>query len=547
MFSDLSGGRFHWIDWAILAAYIAGSTWLGKRLAGRQQTVRDFFLGGRQLPWLAVCGSIVASEISGVTFVSLPVLSWKPGGDLTYLQLWIGYFVARVVIGYVFVPVFYRREIYSPYQYIGERLGPAADRTTTALFFLGAFLAQGARLYLAALVLDAITDMGIPQAIALLGAVSIVWTCIGGINTVIWTDVIQFGILFLGAIATLAAVVLTVPGGAAEVVRAADEAGKLRVFNLSADPTIPLTLWAALIGGTVQNLASHGTDQMMAQRLFCCRDERAARKAIVGSSVAVILAAVMLAVGLGLHAFLLREPLSSGEAAKVAEKRDYLLPIFILREMPTGVKGLLFAAIFAAATATSTLAAMSQTALMSFYTPFLKREPSQRHLLIVSRLFILLAGVLLSGGALLCSRIRKDVFDLAMQMSTYTYGPLLGAFLLAVLPLRRDARGLLWAVPTAVLLCFALDWREVTWARIGAAAGLGAVALTAGVALRREPGKALIAWAAAGLVAALDLAVPPQRLQIAWPWLLPIGASVTLGLGIALGRKRLEAPERASV
>jgi SSS family transporter len=531
---------FHWIDWAILAAYIVGSTWLGSALAGKQQTIRDFFLGGRQLPWLAVCGSIVASEISGVTFVAVPINSWKDGGSFAYLQLWLGYFVARAVIGYWFVPAFYRREIYSPYQFMGEQLGPAVDRVTTGLFFLGGFLAQGARLYLAALVLDAITDMGIPQAIVLLGAVSVVWTWIGGINTVIWTDVIQFGILFVGAVATLVAVVSAVPGGAAEVLRAAPPE-KFRVFDLSTDPTIALTLWAGLIGGAIQNLASHGTDQMMAQRLFCCRDERAARKAIVGSSVAVLLAVLMLAVGVGLYAYTQHRPLSGADAAKVAERRDYLLPIFILREMPMGVKGLLFAAIFAAATATSTLAAMGQTALMSFYVPFLKKQPDDRHLLRMSRVFILAAGALLCAGALVCSTIKKDLFDISMSMPTYTYGPILGIFLLALLPTGRDARGLLWAVPIAVVLVFALDWRKLDWAPPAAIAVLSAVALSAAVLLWREPEKLALALAAAALVAWLALSPPPAK-PLAWPWLYPIGAAVTFGLGWALGRKRLAAP-----
>ncbi len=534
------------LDGAILAAYIAGSTWLGSLLAGKQQTIRDFFLGGRRLPWLAVCGSIVASEISGVTFVSIPASSWSPGGNFTYLQLWIGYFLARAIIGYVFVPAFYRREIYSPYQFMGERLGPAADRAATGLFFLGGFLAQGARLYLAALVLDAITGMGLVGAIFLMGAVSVVWTWIGGISTVIWTDVVQFAVLFLGAAAALAAVLLQVPGGVDEAVRAAAAADKFRVFDLRTDPTIPFTLWCGLIGATFQNLASHGTDQMMAQRLFCCRDERAARKAILGSCVAVLLAALMLAVGLGLHAYFLRKPLNPAETARVQDRIDYIFPIFIMREMPVGAKGLLFAAIFAAATATSTLAAMAQTALMTFYKPALKKEASERHLLLASRVLVLAAGVILCGAAVMCREIRRypDVLNLALAMSTYTYGPLLGIFLLALLPVRRDARGLLWGVPFSLLLLLALDWQHLAWVR---AVVLPAVILLCAAAvpvLRREWPRLFWVLAAAALVLA---AAYLDHRKLAWPWLLPIGTLFTLGLGIVLGRKRLAAPGPPSV
>jgi Na+/proline symporter len=364
----------------------------------------------------------------------------------------------------------------------------------------------------------------------------------------VWTDVIQFAILFIGGIVALVAVFLAVPGGVPEVIDVADAAKKFRVFDLSTDPTIPFTLWCGVFGTTFLTLGSHGTDQMMAQRLFCCRDERGARKAVIWSSVGVLLSLMMITVGMGLFAYFKRFPLEAADAAKVKDHVDYIFPIFILRALPVGVKGLLFAAIFAAATATSTLSAMGQTALMSFYRPLLKREPSERHLLLVSRILILLAAIVLCGSAVMCTQIRQypDILNLALAMAAYTYGPVLGVFLLALLPINRDARGLLWAVPVAVLFIFAITWHHHSWARIAAIAGAAAVAARAVPWLRGEWPKHLWVFAGAALVLGAAIGMLPsgglwRPVDLAFPWLYPIGTVLTLGLGYLLGRPRARA------
>ena len=551
-------GGLTWIDWAILGAYIGGSTWLGAKLAGRQQTIRDFFLGGRRLPWIAVCGSIIATEISGVTFVGVPATAFKAGGNFTYLQLAIGAVLARVIIGFWFTPVFYRKEIYSPYQFMGQKLGPATDRVTTGLFFLGGFLAQGARIFLAALVLDAITDVGIVTAVVMISAISIAWTWIGGVNTVVWTDVIQFIVLVLGAGIALVAVLLKVPGGISEVVEVGAAAGKFKVFDLSTDPTIAFTLWAGVIGATFLGLGSHGTDQMLAQRLFCCRDERAARKAVLWSGVGQILALVMLFVGVALFAFYQTHALAAPDQAKVDQRVSYILPIFILRELPIGLRGVIFAAIFAAAASsgTSVLSAMGQSALMTFYRPFLKKEPGEKHQLFMSRVFILIAGVVLCGAAIVCARIEQygDILNLALAMATYTYGPTLGIFLMALFRTGRDSRGLLWAVPYSLSLTVALTWQHVEGMRYAVLGAVAILILVEAWVLRRELPRLLLVLAAAALVLFVTFAKPvtggdgmPTYFKLAWPWLFPLGTLVTLGLGVALGRKKLEAAEAPPV
>ncbi len=542
-------GTFHWVDWGVLLLYVFGTSWLADRLAGKGQTVRDFFLGGRKLPWYAVSGSIVASEVSGVTFVSVPLTAFT--GDYTYMMLAIGSVLARFVIAGWLVPAYYRHEIYSPYEFMGRRLGPEVDRLATVIFFVGSFLAQGARLYLAAMVLNAITHMGIVWAVLLIGAISVVWTWLGGINSVVWTDVVQFVVLFVGGVVALGAVIAVVPGGLPEILRQGLEDGKFRIVDLTLDRTTAYTLWCGILGSTFLTMSSHGTDQNMAQRLFCCKDERDARKAILWSSVSQVLPLLMLTVGVGIYVYFKRNPMSAGESELFRENKNNLFPIFILKAMPVGVKGLLFAAIFSAATATGTLAAMAQTALTTFYKPFFGKGASEAHLIRVSRFLVLVAAAGLCGTALLVSSIKDypNLLDLALAMAGYTYGAMLGILLLALLPLGRDARGLYWGVPFSMLLIFALNWQQESWGRWIVALGTEALSAWAAIALRREPFKLGWVLLAAGAVLAVALMWLPngEPFKLAFPWHYPIGAAVTLGLGIALGRKRLATAGEASV
>ncbi len=224
--------QFTWIDWLVVAAYLAFTTWLGAKKAGRQATIRDFFLGGRRLPWWAVSGSIVATEVSALTFVSVPWVVFQPGGNLTYLQLGvIGSTLARIIIGYVLVPAYYEREIYSPYDYMGHRLGTSVRSMTSLLFVLGGLLGQSARIYLTALVISVVlqdqlaalsTWLGgneLVWAIIILAGVSIAWTLIGGITTVIWTDVLLFLVFLIGAALALGTIVFALDGGIVQLFR----------------------------------------------------------------------------------------------------------------------------------------------------------------------------------------------------------------------------------------------------------------------------------------------------------------------------------------
>lgn len=538
-------GSMHWLDWAVLFAYIAGTSWFADRLADRKQTIRDFFLGGRKLPWWAVSGSIVASEVSGVTFVAIPAIAFAQGGNYTYMMLAFGSILARFLIGYFLIPAFYRHEVYSPYELMGLKLGPRVTRAASGLFMVGAILGQGARLFLAAIVLDAITGMGTLLAIILLSIIGIVWTWIGGITSVVWTDVVQFVMIVLAATAAIVAVVATVPGGVQGIVEAGRAAGKFQLWNFSVDPRSEFTFWCGIFGFTFLTLGSHGTDQMTAQRFFCCHGPKEARRAVLWSSVAMLIPLMMLTVGVGLYAYYRAVPPTAAEAAKLATRPDYIFPLFILRAMPMGIKGLFFASIFSAATQTAAIAAMAQTAL-GFYRGARRHAPeSDAHLVKMSRLFIVLSGVAICLMALVCSQIRQypDLFRLAMNMASYTYGAMLGILLLSLLPGRRDARGLVWGVPFTLLLVFALQWQQHGWARWTVAAATVALVVGTLPLLRRELAKVPWVFLGAAVVlyatyAKVSVGGTMQPIKLAFPWTFPLGTALTLALGLALASRR---------
>jgi SSS family solute:Na+ symporter len=554
---EMPHAHFTVTDWIVVAWYLLLTTLIGARLAGRQATIRDFFLGGRKLPWWAVCGSILATEVSAVTFISVPALSFAAGGDFTYLQLALGSILARVVIGFWFVPAYYQREIYSPYQFIGQRLGAGVEPAVTGLFMLGALLAQGVRVYLTALVLQIVTGVDLVWSIWLIGAFAVTWTLLGGITTVIWTDVIQFIVLFVGACLALAWAIGSTPGGGEAVLDIASEAGKFRMWNLSLDPSQAYTLWAGLFGVTFLNLAAFGTDQVMAQRMLCCRGPREARRAIIVSSAGVLVAALMLLVGVGLFAYFAYYPIGEAGEWLVEDRPDRIFPIFIVQVLPAGISGLVVAAIFAAAISTldSTLAALAQTTVTTLYLPWQRRRgrPTEETagVLAASKLLVIVWGAALCGVAtgLITVRAYRHLIDLALAITAFTYGGLLGALLLALLPFRRDGRGLLWGIPASVLAVLALQVRGPAGIVI-VVAGSAILLVTAWRAAWPSARAVAVSSGVLAAIPTLCLWAEPTfsgwRLDLAYPWYFPIGTLTALLLGWALGRPTANPPPAAS-
>lgn len=590
----------HWVDWLILVGYVAGVSWLGVRLAGRPRTMNEFFRGGDRLPWPAVSASIIATTISAVTFVGVPAIAYNPaGGNLTYLQLGlIGGLLSRAIVAGVLVPAYYRRRVYSPYDYMEQRLGGGVRAVTTALFSLGGLLAQSARVYLTAMILELVLAVplqhlqaytGLPPfagAVLLIGVIAVAWTLLGGIATVVWTDALLFGVFVIGALAALGLILLRLDGGAAEYLAVGAEFHKFELFNFTSalSLTEPYTLAAAGFAVVIGNVGVYGTDQLLAQRIFCCRSQRDAQKAVLASYLGEAVAALMLLVGVGLFAFYKAHPerLSALGVGLIERENDKVFPLFILAEMPPGITGLVVAGIFAAAISslTSILAALAQTSLSAAYLPWrglrlgltdadaeaiVAADPAEGpRLLRISRWLIVGWGVLLCSGAFAVAAYKDattvPILDLALGLAGYIVGGLFGAFLLAWLPLNINGRGLRWSAPLSVLMVFAAAFAFRNEA--GYALALGSLILliswiigvlrTADAALRRRRALQTF-WLVLGIgflfacwcyayTSHMDV-VPREGKQIvidrlAWPWYAPLGALTATLWGWLLADRR---------
>ena len=562
--ATLSGG-FGWLDWIVVVGVFVLTHWIGTLSAGKPATIREFFLGGRKLPWYAVSASIIATEISAVTLISLPATVFNAGGNITYLQLGlIGLLLARCIVALWLIPKYYEREIYSPYDYMGHALGKPARTLTTIRFSIGGVLGQAARVYLSGIVLQVVlhdelaafeSATGIPglwAAIAVIGVVAVGWTWLGGMATVIWTDAVLFLIFLAAIVFALYTALSGVEGGAGEVVRLGEAAGKFRFLDLEATFERPYTIWAALIANTLVGVGAFGTDQLMAQRVFCCRDASDAKKAMLASYGSMFVAIAVAMVGIALYAYYQQHPLQGAAAELYAQKNDRIFPIFIVEVMPAGMRGLIIAGAFAAAISSldSILAALSQTVMSAFVLKDVEQrtEDEERRAVRTSKLLVLGFGVLLCVIAAFCEVIQrderfKDVLNLALSMPTYTQGAVLATFALAFFLGRRiDASGLLFAAPLSVLAVVAIAWHGV-WTLPALRLGCCAL-LVAWLLARLRDGEPLI-WRALRfmvLVVGCELVLwmNAQGWTVAWPWFAPLGLVFAFSFGWLLARARRE-------
>jgi SSS family solute:Na+ symporter len=557
--AELAAG-FTTLDWLVLIGLLLGTTWLGHRKAGRQESARDFFLGGKQLPWWVVSASIVATEISAVTFISLPSVVYRTGGDITYLQIGLfGSMIARALVGYVLLPAYYEREIYSPYEYVAQRLGRRGRGVTTALFTLGGILGQSARVYLTALVLEVLLQdelvalraaTGLDPlvgAVLAIGVVAIAWTWMGGIAAVVWTDAVLFLLFLAGIAVSLVVMHQGLAQGLPDALARGAEAGKFRLIDTSTDPAKPYTLWVAIFVASWGQVAPYGCDQLMVQRLFCCADVRAARKAILASIMAMGVTFSVALVGIGLWAWFQEHTLSQASAELLRREPDKVFPLFIATALPSGLKGLVLAGAFAAAISSldSILAALTQTTMGLFPDP-----PDARTALRRSRALVLLFGVVLCAAAVGVQHAASaydSILDLALAMAGYTGGALLAAVALSFLKLDLDGSGLVLSAPLSVLAVLGTAWHaEWTWWVITGGGGLTWLAfLYQGRRLPGMPsvgrllqGAALLA-AVAGCLWVTAHGTLAGGASLPWPWYPPIGALVAFGLGWLLDARRL--------
>src|SRR6266576_3017344 len=422
------------LDLAIIALYLAGITLFGLRFRKRQRTLRDYFLADRSIPWWAIALSIVAAETSTLTIISIPGLAYD--SNLNFLQVIMGYVVGRIIISFILLPHYFRGDLFTAYELIERRFGKGLRTLTASLFLLTRAAAEGVRVYAVSIVVSITLGTGEIASIAVITALTLIYTFEGGLAAVIWTDVVQTAIYVGGTLVGVFTILHLVPGGWPAIHDLAASAGKLRVFDFAPDFWKPYTFWAGLIGGAFFNTASHGTDQLIVQRLLAARNQRQSVTALLASGIAIFFQfALFLIVGVMLWAYYQLPSTTFGKA-------DYIYPKFIVSRMPHGISGLLVAAILAAAMSnlSAALNSLSSSSMIDFY---LRRHPQtdDRTQIRLSRVSTLLWALVLFGLAVLSLHKVARVVEVGLAIASVAYGALLGVFLLGVLTKRANQRG----------------------------------------------------------------------------------------------------------
>jgi solute:Na+ symporter, SSS family len=433
------------VDLLIIAVYLAGITLFGLRFRKRQRTMRDYFLADRDIPWWAISLSIVAAETSTLTIISIPGLAYD--SNLTFLQWVMGYLVGRVIISFVLLPQYFRGELYTAYQLIERRFGPALRTVTAGLFLLTRAAAEGVRVYAVSIVVSIALGTGEVASIAIITLLTLIYTFEGGLAAVIWTDVVQTFIYVGGTLVGLVTILHLIPGGWASVHAVAGGLHKFQVFDLPILAHWPYlnlvkthTLWAGIIGGAFFTTASHGTDQLIVQRLLAARNQRQSVLALLSSGVAVFLQfGLFLFVGVMLFAYYQVPSATFGKA-------DRIYPTFIVTHMPHGISGLLIAAILAAAMSnlSAALNSLSSSSIMDFFLrfrPASRPELTDAGRLRLARLATVAWALVLFGLAVLALHRVGRVVEVGLQIASVAYGALLGVFLLGVLTKRANQGG----------------------------------------------------------------------------------------------------------
>lgn len=478
-------------DFVIIVVYMAGTVLFGMWVGRKQKGVSDYLLGERNVPWWAVLLSIVATETSTVTFLSVTGLPFdipgQPHGDMTFLQLPLGYMIGRVAVVLILLPRYFQGNLYTAYQVLHDRFGGPTKDAASGLFLLTRSLADGLRLSLTAVILDRALGIGMEASIVIVGAATIVYTWFGGMRAVVWTDCIQFVIYIAGALVAGWVVLDHVPGGWAQVVEFGRSHGKFRVLDGTLDFTKAHTLWAGLIGGAFLSLGSHGADQIMVQRYLCARNARQAGWALSASGLVVFAQfALFLLVGVGLACYYSLEP-----PAEPFVRRDDVFADFIVHQLPAGAAGLVMAAVFAAAMSTlsGSLNSCASALVTDLVLPRMKSPPSPEKSLLLTRASTVLFGLIQVAVALVGCRLASAVIQSVLTIQGFTTGILLGVFFLGVLTTRVTQPAALWALVaglagmSAVAFASSLAW---PWYAVVGSLGTFVVGLGVQAALRKR-------------------------------------------------------------
>lgn len=519
------------LDLIIIFGYLIGVTAFGSWFGKKQETTEDYFVGDRSVPWWAIAASIVATETSTITFISVPGIAFSKGGNFQFLQLVFGYMLGRIVISFLFIPMYFKGELMTVYELLGQRFGSKVKMLASSLFVVMRNIADGIRLLLTAIVLGAVYTAFQPGAdvntviiasIVLLGLVMIVFTYYGGMEAVIWVEVVQLGIYLGGAIAAAVVIAGQIEGGFSGAVAIGEQFQKFTLvdwglrdtnyvfnlplsgyvfhvpfsdyvfqlpvsdgltFNLPVDLTKTYTFWAGLIGGCFLTMSTHGTDQYLVQRYLCTNKPSRASLALL-SSGAVVLGQFIgfLFIGVLLFAYYQPYAMPGYETAAGAfpfTGGDKVFPDFITKHMPTGISGLVVAAIFAAALSSS-LNSIAATFVNDLYKPF-KKKADDKHLLRASHILTVIFGVVQIGVALVAMKQESSALDKALAIASLFNGPVLGVFLVGTFIKKANQTAALTGMIVSCCVMFYLRfWTPIAWTwfvLIGSAITLGVAAL----------------------------------------------------------------------
>ncbi len=472
-----------WIDLILIGAYLVGVTIFGARLGRRQTNIKDYFLGGRKAPWWAIALSIVAAETSTLTIIGTPALAF--GSDLGFLQVVFGYLLARVVISLVFIPAYWRGEMFTAYELMRRRFGEPLRRLTASVFLVTRSIAEGVRVFAISLVVSVVLGTGEVASIILISVLTIFYTFHGGMTAVIWTDVAQMFLYVGGALMSFWLILAEIPGGWDQVVAIAAESDKFRILHMGFEPTMAFfsttyTFWAGLFGGCFLTTATHGTDQLVVQRLLSARSEAESRLALMSSWIVIFVQfSLFLTIGVMLYAY----HQVSGQPPP--NPLDRLYPAFVWHELPPVAAGIVIASIIAAAMSnvSAALNALASATIVDIAMPLAgDRLSSDEDRLRAARWATLAWGAVLVGIAVM-ARNWGSVLEAGLAIASVPLGALLGVFTLGVLTRRTQQAD----------------------AIVGMAAGLATVLYVT------------------------------FRTPIAWTWYVVIGTCVTFAVGVGVG------------
>ena len=455
-----------YVDLTVILLYLVGITWFGARFRHSQKTLRDYFLGGRTTPWWAIAFSIVSAETSTLTVIGTPALAFS--GNLGFLQVVLGYLLARIVISILFLPHYFRGEMYTAYELMKVRFGERIRRLTAGLFLLLRALAEGVRVFAISIVISIVLGTGELASILLIVCLTLFYTFEGGMTAVIWTDVIQMLLYIGGAIVSFFVILGHIPGGWSHVAEVASAAGKLQIFDFSFSLSAEYfsrtyTFWAGVIGGCFLTTASHGTEQLLVQRLLSARSQRESRLALLASWAVIFFQfTLFLLIGLILYVHY------SESNLQPPKPLDRLYPDFVWNNLPPGVAGLIIAAILAAAMSnlSAALNSLASTTIMDFYRGFRGSSGStegDRHALRLGRIATVAWGAVLFAIGLV-ARKWGSVLEAGLSIASVLYGALLGVFLLGVLTRRTgENAAIVGMIAGLVVMLYVKTSTSIAW------------------------------------------------------------------------------------